>query len=365
VADPLVIHWPAGISARGEVRNQYHHSTDIVATILDACGVEMPTEYNGVEQSPLDGVSMRYTFDAEPDAPTQKETQYYEMLGARGIWHNGWKAVAVHGPVSGISNFADDVWELYNTDVDRSESHDLAAQEPEKLEELKALWLSEAQARKVLPLNDLQIIGNPKDFETFVNMEFKVPVPPSGQYIYYPGTTEIPERSAANVHGVSYRILAEVDLGAQPEGVIFAHGSRFGGHALFIKNGQVTYSYNFLGIPPEDKISAPLPAAGKHIIGIEFTKEGMGEHREGLGPVALYIDDQKVAEQQIRTVLGHFSLCGEGLCIGYDSGDAVSSEYAGSRFEFTGGEISKVVFDIGDDLYVDVEAHMAAAYARD
>jgi arylsulfatase len=365
VCDPLVIHWPAGITSKGEVRNQYHHSTDIVATILDACGVEMPTVYNGVEQSPLDGVSMRYSFDAEVDGATQKETQYYEMLGSRGIWNKGWKAVAVHGPVSGISNFDKDVWELYNTTVDRSEAHDLAAEHPEKLEELKALWLSEATAKKVLPLNDLQIIGNPKDFETFVGMEFKVPVPPSGQYTYYPGTTEIPERSAANVHGVSYKVLAEVDLAENPEGVIFAHGSRFGGHALFIKNGQVTYSYNFLGIPPEDKISAAAPSSGKHVIGVEFTKEGMGPYREGVGPLKLYIDDQLVGQQQIRTVLGHFSLCGEGLCIGYDSGDAVSSEYAGSRFEFTGGQIEKVVFDIADDLYVDIESHMAAAYARD
>jgi len=365
VCDPLVIHWPAGIAAAGEVRNQYHHSTDIVATILDACGVQMPAVYDGVEQNPLDGVSMRYSFDAEPDAPTQKKTQYYEMLGSRAIWHEGWKAVTVHGPVSGMSGFADDTWQLFNTDVDRSESNDLATQHPDKLEELKGLWLKEAEANKVLPLNDLQIIGNAKDFETFVGMEFKVPVPPSGQYTYYPGTTEIPERSAANVHGVSYRVLAEVDLGAEAEGVIFAHGSRFGGHSLFVKDGQLTYAYNFLGIPPEDRITAPVPAPGKHIIGVEFTKEGMGEYREGLGPLALYIDDQKVGEQQIRTVLGHFSLCGEGLCIGYDSGDAVSSEYAGSRFEFTGGEIEKVVFDIGDDLYVDLEAHLAAAMARD
>lgn len=365
VCDPLVIHWPAGFESKGEVRNQYHHSTDIVATILDACGVELPAVYDGVEQSPLDGVSMLYSFDAEPDGPTHKETQYYEMLGSRGIWHKGWKAVAEHGPVSGLSNFDKDVWHLYNTDVDRSEAHDLSAENPEKLEALKALWFSEAEANKVLPLNDLQIIGNPKDFETFVNMEFRVPVPPSGQYTYYPGTTEIPERSAANVHGVSYKILAEVDLDAGAEGVIFAMGSRFGGHSLFMKDGQVTYAYNFLGIPPEDRITAPAPSKGRHIIGVEFTKEGMGPYREGLGPLKLYIDDQQVNEQQIRTVLGHFALCGEGLCIGYDSGDAVSSEYAGSSFEFTGGTIEKVVFDIANDLYVDVESHLAAAYARD
>ena len=365
VCDPMVIHWPAGISAKGEIRNQYHHSTDVVATILDVCGVSMPEEYNGVAQRPLDGVSMRYSFDASADGASEKHTQYYEMFGNRGIWHDGWKAVTEHGPVSGKGDFENDVWQLFHTDVDRSEAHDVAAEHPEKLEELKKLWMAEAQRNLVLPLNDLQVIGNPKDFETFINMEFHVPVPPSGQYTYYPGTTEVPERSAANVHGVSYKVLAEVDTTADTEGVIFAHGSRFGGHAMFVKDGQLTYAYNFLGIPPEVDVSAPLPTPGKHIFGVEFTKTGTGQYREATGPLKLYIDDELVAQQDIRTVLGHFSLCGEGLCIGYDSGDAVSKQYQGSRFDYTGGRIKKVVFDIADDAYVDLEAHLAAAMARD
>jgi arylsulfatase len=363
VCDPLVIHWPAGIKAKGEVRHQYHHSTDIVPTILDVCGVEMPDTYNGAKQTPLSGVSMRYSFD-NADASTQKVTQYYEMFGSRGIWHQGWKAVTEHGPISGMSNFENDRWQLFHTDEDRSEAHDLADENPAKLDELKALWMEEAKANNVLPLNDLQIIGNAKDFETFIAMEFNVPVPPSGQYTYYPGTSEVPERSAANTHGVSYKILSEVVLTPKSQGVIFAHGSRFGGHALFIKDGQVTYAYNFLGIPPENRISAPVPPSGPHIIGVEFTKERMGENREGIGPLKLYIDDQMVGEAEIRTVLGHFSLCGEGLCIGYDSADPVSSMYS-SGFDFTGGEIKKVVFDIADDAYIDVEAHLAAAMARD
>ena len=267
--------------------------------------------------------------------------------------------------MAGMSGFDNDTWQLFHTDVDRSEAVDLAASEPERLERLKALWLEEAKRNLVLPLNDLQIIGNPKDFSTFVAMEFHIPVPESGQYTYYPGTSEVPERSAANTHGVSYTILAEVDLTPQSEGVIFAHGSRFGGHALFLKDGQIVYVYNFLGIPPIYRVTSPAPASGRHIIGVEFTKEGTGPYREGVGPLKLFIDDQQVAETPIRTVLGHFSLCGEGLCIGYDSGDAVAADYAGQRFEFTGGEIKKVVFDIADDAYVDLEAHLAAAMSRD
>jgi hypothetical protein len=286
------------------------------------------------------------------------------MLGHRGIWHEGWKAVVEHGPMAGTSRFADDRWQLFHTEVDRAEAVDLAAEHPDKLQELQELWFAEAEANNVLPLNDLQIIGNPQDFETFVAMEFHIPVPPSGTYTYYPGTSEIPERSAANVHNVSYKVLAEVVLTPETEGVIFAHGSRFGGHALFVKDGEVTYAYNFLGIPPEDRISAPVPTSGPHIIGVEFTKERIGEHREGIGPLKLYIDDQLVGEAEIRTVMGHFSLCGEGLCIGYDSADPVSSLYT-SGFAFTGGTIEKVVFDIADDAYVDVAAHLAAAMARD
>ncbi len=173
----------------------------------------------------------------------------------------GWKVVTDHGPGNGTGGFDRDRWQLFHTDVDRAEAYDVADEFPEKVEELRALWFDEAKANNVLPLNDLQILGNPKDFEAFVAMEFHVPVPPSGRYTYYPGTSEIPERSAANVHGVSYKALAEVDFTPETEGILFAHGSRFGGHALFVKDGSLVYAYNFLGIPPEDRISRrPLPA---------------------------------------------------------------------------------------------------------
>ena len=164
-------------------------------------------------------------------------------------------------------------------------------------------------------------------------MEFHIPVPPSGQYTYYPGTTEVPERSAANVHNVSYKALAEVEFTRDAEGVIFAQGSRFGGHALFIKDGTLTYVYNFLGIPPENRDLGAAPRRARHIVGVEFTKERMGEYREGIGPLKLYIDDQVVQRRRSGRCMGHFSLCGEGLCIGYDSGDAVRAEYTarGSR----------------------------------
>ena len=134
VCDPMVIHWPKGIEAKGEVRHQYHHAIDVVPTILEACGLELPEFVNGYEQTPIAGVSMKYSFDAAPDAPSAKQTQYYAMLGTRGIWHEGWKAVAEHGPTSGIGHFDQDRWQLFHTDVDRAEAHDLAEEHPEKVQ---------------------------------------------------------------------------------------------------------------------------------------------------------------------------------------------------------------------------------------
>jgi arylsulfatase len=360
VCDPLVISWPKGIEARGEVRSQYHHSVDIFPTILEACGIEMPKVVNGYEQSPLSGISMAYTF--EGDGPTRKETQYYEMLGTRGIWHRGWKAVAEHGPFIGVGKFDEDRWQLFHTDEDRSEANDLADEHPEKMKELVDLWLQEAEANKVLPLSDLGATG--EDLEKRGALEFHIPVPPSGQYTYYPGTTAVPERSAANTKAVSFKILAEVDFTGDSEGVIVAQGSRFGGYSLFVKDGTLTYVFNFLGIPPEQRISAPAPRSGRHIVGIDFTKEGMDEHHQPRGTARLYIDEQVVAEGQLQTQLFMYALTGEGLSVGFDGGDAVSSEYT-PKFEWSGGEILKVIYDVADDAYVDVERHLAAAMARD
>jgi arylsulfatase len=358
VCDPLVISWPKGIEARGEVRNQYHHSTDIFPTILEACGIEMPEVVNGYRQSPLAGVSMVYSFDAA-EAPTQKETQYYEMMGHRGIWHRGWKAVTEHGPISGLANFENDEWQLFHTDEDRSETHDVADQHPDKVEVLKRIWMEEAEKNNVLPLNDMTTheLGTS-------GVLYRVPVPESRQYTYYPGTSEVPEQLAAGTHNVSFKILAEVDFTGDSQGVIVAQGSRFGGYTLFVKDGTLTYVYNFLGIPPEQRISAPAPRSGRHIVGVEFVKNRIGENFEPIGTAYLHIDDEVVAEDEFRTIAAFYALCGEGLCIGYDAGDAVSSEYK-PKFEWSGGEIIKVVFDIADDAYVDVEQLMAAAMARD
>jgi arylsulfatase len=193
---------------------------------------------------------------------------------------------------------------------------------------------------------------------------YREPVPASGRYTYYPGTSEIPEQLAANTHNVSFKILAEVEFTGDSQGVICAQGSRFGGFSLFAKDGTLHFVFNFLGIPPEQRVSAPMPAPGRHIVGVEFTKERTGDHFEPIGTATLHVDDEVVAREEIRTIVAFYALCGEGLCIGYDSGDAVSSLYT-PKFDWGGGEIVKVVFDVADDAYVDVEQHLAAAMARD
>ncbi len=348
-ADPLVISWPKGIKARGEIRNQYHHSVDIVPTILEIAGLQMPKVYRGVEQYPLSGVSMRYTFDAKPDDPTKKKRQYYAMLGTRGIWEDGWFAAAIHAPLTGKGHFDQDAWQLYHVDVDRSESKDLAKENPDKLEALKKVWMEEAEKNKVLPLDDRSAIE-------LLGTERPSAEPKHDRYIYYPDTTPVPESVAVNVRGRSYKILGNVEItDPNASGVIFAHGSRFGGHALFIKNHKLYYVYNFLGIRPEQKfVSKTAITPGKHTFGVEFAREKGGENGESLGTTRLYLDDKLVAEGPMRTQPGKFTLSGDGLCVGYDSGDAVSQEYK-TPGTFKGGTIQGVGVTVEKAEYLDLE----------
>ncbi len=350
--DPLVISWPKGIKARGELRSQYYHVTDIVPTILEACGVKMPDVVHGIKQTPLAGVSMVSSFD-NANAPTQKKVQYYEMLGTRGIWKEGWMATATHGPMpSNLGHFDQDKWELYHTDVDRSQSTDLAAQYPEKVEEMKKLWMEEALKNNVLPLNDLSILE-------YIKYEYDPAVPAGGRYTYYPNTAEVPEANAVRTSARSFKILAEVDLKAGAKGVIVSQGSRFGGYTMYLKDNKVNFEYNFLGLDPVQKLSYAMPT-GKHIIGVEFIKEKMTEKAECLGTMKLYIDDKMVAQAPFRTQSGRFSLnSGEGLCVGYDTGDPVSKSY-GYKYPFAGGEIKKVTYDVANDAYINVEREFEA-----
>jgi arylsulfatase len=191
-------------------------------------------------------------------------------------------------------------------------------------------------------------------------------IPPSGIYTYYPGTSDLPEFNAAEIRGRSFKILAQVEIDDEDaQGVILAVGSRFGGHALFIKDRKLWYINNFLGIPPEQQLVSPEELTmGPHVLGAEFVKESVGKGGVAIGTAMLHVDDAAVAKGPWKTQPGHFSLAGEGLSIGRDSGDSVSKEYT-PYFAFTGGRIYKVEVSIGEDVYVDLERDFHAGLARD
>jgi arylsulfatase A-like enzyme len=359
-SDPCIISWPKGITARGEVRDQYHHAIDLVPTILDALGVDPPETIGGHTQTDFDGVSMRYSFDAG-SIPSARTTQFYSMLGSRAIWHAGWKAVTTHPTISGWGNFGKDTWELYHTDVDRSELRDRATEEPERLQELINLWYAEAGANDAFPLDDrsaLEIMLTPRPLLS----------PARNRYVYYPGMSEVPESQAVNVRNRSYTIGAVVDI-AEPgvEGVLFAHGSRFGGHSLYVKDNRLHYVYNFVGMQ-EEKIVATedVPAGEKLILSASFDKDGEDPPGVATGTLSLYHGDKKVGEGRIKTQPGKFMIAGEGLCVGRDSGEPVTADYAGAHpHAFTGGTINRVAVDVSGEPYVDLEREAAAMMARE
>jgi arylsulfatase len=263
----------------------------------------------------------------------------------------------LHAPLTGKGHFDKDVWELYHVDKDRSESTNLAKKHPEKLQALVRAWFEEAKKNNVLPLDD-------RSAAELLGVERPSEEKPRERYIYFPGTSPVPEGVAVNVRGRSYKILADVEVKSDTSGVIFAHGSRFGGHSLFIKNRKLYYVYNFLGIKPEQKFVSTDLSPGKHTVGMEFVREKAGKHAESLGKAKLYVDDKVVAQGEMKTQPGKFTLSGDGLCIGRDSGDAVSEEYE-SPGEFKNGTILFVGVTVEKKQYLDLEKLAQAAFAVD
>jgi arylsulfatase len=356
ICDPLIIAWPKAIEARGEIRHQYHHAIDIMPTILECCGIEAPETLNGYTQSPMQGLSMRYTFD-EPDAPTRRETQYYEMLGTRGIWHQGWKAVTRHAPLSDASNFDRDAWELYHTAEDRSETNDLADRHPEKLRQLVSLWWTEAGRNNVLPLDDrgaVEILNQPRPQLT----------KPRNTYVYYPDSADVTESAAVNTRNRSFTIFADLEIQSPDAGgVIFSMGTRFGGHTLFLKETRLYYESNFVGQQVfKFKSDSDVPS-GHVTLGIEFSKTKEDPKGVANGMLKMFINDRKVAEGRMKTQPGKFGLGGAGLRVGRDGMQSVSEEYQ-APFKFTGGTINSVTINVTGEAYADVEKEAQAMFSR-
>lgn len=353
VCDPLIVHWPKRIKARGELRNQYHHAVDVVPTILEALGFEAPSVYNGIPQRPIEGVSMAYSFN-DPNVPTRKEMQYYEMMGSRAAWHNGWKAVTRHEPMSETGRFDEDVWELYHVDEDRSEIHDLSKQYPEKLEEMRIRWWVMATTFNVLPLDDRGIsrIAASREKPTIVEKR--------SSFIYYPNTAEVPQGTAPVLQNISHAITAEVEIPEDgAEGVILSQGSQFG-FSFFIKNKRLVYAYNYVGIAEYRIVSNVDVPTGKSKLRFEFEVTGKPDVAQGKGAPGvgrLLMDGKVVGEGQIPvTVPLGFSITGGGISCGRNEGQSVTSEYR-SPFSFT-GKIKQVTLDLGGEPSFDAKAEL-------
>ena len=336
--DALVVHWPNGIEAQGEVRSQYHHISDIAPTIMEAAGITVPEEYHGVEQQPMDGVSMIYAFD-DANAPNRKERQYYEMFGNRAIWVDGWKAVTLHAnrmpwDVNVVLPFEQDEWELYHVAEDFSESTNVAEQNPEKLAELIEIFDEEAWKYNVYPLYDDMIarLGAQQDRLFGDQTEF----------IYYaPGAVRIAEKSSAPVKNRAHTIETNIDLQGDEEGVIVAVGGMTGGYSMFIKNNKLYYDYNFLDGVHYVLESPPLPTGPTDLKFNFILTQPFG------GTGELFVNGQKVDEVEMPQMhISTYSLA-ETFDVGMDTGTQVSAMYT-DPFEFT-GLIDKVIFNVSDD----------------
>src|SRR3954452_23011894 len=314
----------------------------------------------GIHAKPLRRRQHGYSVD-DPSAPSARRTRFYSMLGSRGIWHDGWKAVTTHPTLSGWSNFNDDEWELYHVEVDRSESHNLADEHPEKVRELVNLWYAEAGANEGFPLDDRSAL------EIFVAERPQLSAPRS-RYVYFPNHAEVPEAQAVVIRGRSFVIGAQVDLPAPgAEGVLFSQGSRFGGHSLYVKDNRLHYVNSFVGMFEQMVVATEdLPTGENLILSASFEKDGEDPPPVATGILSLYHGDVKVGEGRIKTQPGGYMIAGEGLAIGRDVGDPVTVDYPGERpFRFTGGTIKRVAVDVSGEPYIDLEREAQAMLMRE
>jgi arylsulfatase len=358
-----IVHWPRGIEEKGGLRTQFTHVIDVAPTILEAAGLPEPTTVNGVQQSPMEGTSMLYTF-RDADAAERHDLQYFEMFANRGIYHRGWSAVTKHrtpwvmtGGV--LPAFDDDLWELYDGSSDYSQAHNLAAEQPERLAELQRLWLIEATKYQVLPLDDRGaerlepgLAGRP----TLIR---------GNSQLFFPGMGRLSENSVVSIKNKSFSVTADVDVPASgADGVIIAQGGRFGGWAFYAKDGKAKFVYNVLGIQEfATAADDPIPA-GHHQVRVEFAYDGGGLAKGG--NVSLYYDGTAVGSGRVGATQPMIFSADETTDIGYESGTTVTTDYTAHGSRFT-GKINWVQIDLGaddHDHFIDPEERLRIAMAR-
>jgi arylsulfatase A-like enzyme len=339
-----IVHWPKGIKGKGELRSQFHHVIDIAPTILEAAGLPEPISVNGVQQKPIEGVSMLYSFN-DASAGERHETQYFEMFGNRGIYHKGWTAVTRHKTPwllvgEKVPAFDDDVWELYDTSKDWSQAKNLAKEMPQKLHELQRLWLIEATRYNVLPMDD--DLGRRLNADTAGR-----PVLIKGKtQILFGGMGHLSENTVLNLKNKSHSVTAEIDVPQSgAEGVIIAQGSNIGGWSLYAKGGKLKYCYNLLGIHYFYAESASAIPAGAHQVRMEFAYAGGGLGKGGA--VSLYIDGKKASEGKVDATAAMIFSADDGCDVGEDTGAPVSPDY-GPRGNGFSGRVKGVQIAIAD-----------------
>jgi len=340
-----IVHWPKGIKGKGELRSQFHHVIDLAATILDVAGLPEPTFVNGVQQHPIEGVSMAYSFN-DAKAAERHETQYFEMFGNRGIYHKAWTAVTRHKTpwlLMGEKTpaFDDDNWELYDTSKDWSQANNLAKQMPEKLHELQRLWLIEAVRYNVLPLDD--------DLAARLNSDT------AGRPVLIKGNSQVlfgsmgrlSENSVVNIKNKSHSVTAEIVVPTTgAEGVIIAQGGNIGGWSLYAKGGKLKYCYNLLGIQQFYAESSSVLPPGDHQVRMEFAYAGGGLGKGGTA--SLYVDGKKDGEGKVGATAAMVFSADDGCDVGVDTGSPVSPDY-GSRGNQFNGVVKGVQLAIAED----------------
>ena len=358
-----IVHWPSGIEESGGLRSQFTHVIDLAPTVLEAAGLPEPTVVNGVMQSPMEGTSMLYTFN-EAAAPERHDLQYFEMFGNRGLYYKNWSAITKHrtpwemvGPK--LPAFDDDVWELYDGSSDFSQARNLVAEHPEMLAKLQRLWIIEATKYNVLPIDDRgieratpEIAGRP----TLIH---------GNSQQFFPGMGRLSENSVVSIKNKSFSVTAEIDVPAGgAEGVIIAQGGRFGGWAVYVKDGRAKFVYNVLGIH-EFATAAETPLQeGTHQVRMEFAYDGGGLGKGGA--ITVYYDGNEVGTGRVGATQAMVFSADETTDIGYESGTTVTPDYTAATSRFT-GKIHWVQIDLGDDdhdHFIDPEERLRVAMAR-
>jgi arylsulfatase len=353
-----IVHWPKGIKAKGEIRSQFHHVIDVAPTILEAAGLPHPTLVNGVLQEPLHGVSMAYSFD-DAAAAERHETQYFEMLCNRGIYHQGWTAVTRHGNPPWVMASEQppldaDVWELYDTKADWSQAQDVAKEQPEKLAQLKRLFDLEATKYNVFPLDDRKVErANP-------DLAGRPSVVHGATQLLFPGMRRLQENSVINTKNKSHSVTAEIEVpGSGATGVIVAQGGNMGGWSFYAHEGKLKYCYNHVGIVQYRVSATSALPAGTHQARMEFAYDGGGIGKGGA--ITLFVDGKVVGEGRVERTHRFLFSMDETLDIGCDAGEPVSEDY-GPKDNAFNGKVQWVQIDV-DAAAADAD-HMVGAEER-